>query len=89
MVLLNQRIYYDGPKGSTSESETFSSVSHRSRGFISRNRDGLSHPNPALGQISVIRFTETRTDEPSAIELNDTHKATNGQDFKSSSDDFA
>ncbi|KAJ3569074.1 hypothetical protein NP233_g5290 [Leucocoprinus birnbaumii] len=71
MVLLNQRVYYESP--GRKENDTFnSSSSQRSRGIMSRNQEfGVGSQSQTTGQISVIRFTETRTDEPSMLEMDD------------------
>lgn len=82
MVLLNQRVYYEAP-GGVKDNETFSSSSHRSRGISSRNQEfGISSQNQAAGQISVIRFVETRSDEPMALEMGNIHGTKDDQDLK-------
>ncbi|KAJ3575676.1 hypothetical protein NP233_g947 [Leucocoprinus birnbaumii] len=83
MVLLNQRIYYGTPGGTTEEIGTLSIASHRTipiRGMVSQSDTNYSSDaDQSKGQVSVIRFKETRSgDDSAAMEMDDLHGSKGG-----------
>ncbi|KAF5349942.1 hypothetical protein D9756_009068 [Leucocoprinus leucothites] len=83
MVLLNQRIYYNTHETATEVVETLDFASHRSREITSNNLNSSSGRSFAATQITVIQFTETRTDGPLGAEMGDVHDVKDGQVLKS------
>ncbi|KAJ3566022.1 hypothetical protein NP233_g7262 [Leucocoprinus birnbaumii] len=86
MVLLNQRHYYGEPGKTHGESSTLSSSSNRGRGTSSYNREASgSSQHHNRGQVSVIRFTEVRTEGSPDIEMGPIHEGRESHDLKSAS----
>ncbi|KAJ3575667.1 hypothetical protein NP233_g948 [Leucocoprinus birnbaumii] len=76
MILLNQRIYYETPGGITEDFGTLSVASHRTIPICGTNCS--SDADQSKGQVSVVRFNETRGDDSANIEMDDLHGSKGG-----------